>query len=656
MTHDLSARLRGGLTAALLITAVMPGFAQDGVSSDPKRGRFEATLRGRSYSSVSTKEGDNVMALAGHTAAVRDVAFFPGGKSLLSAGDDGVVWRWQDFGIGMSWIPTSMPIQQSGAVNAIAVSPDGSRFATGGDGGTIHVWTKEGAPLPLGVNDTQSGELRGHAGAIQALAISEDGLVMVSADTAGEVWFWDTSSWEGARLAKMAGAVSSLALTPDGRLLAAVDAKGNLRFWDLGAGEETRLLPDHPKPATAVAFSPDGRLLAYAQEKTGIILFDMRMKKTTTWRNDPFREARMSRLQFSPNSRLLATVGERAQARLWDVETGVERAILLGHTGPLSSVAFSPNGHKLASAGLDNIVRIYELKTAVTGVLVADRPAPTRSPMPAAPTDDVDSPPPAKTPLDPDSYAVVIGIEGYSRETIPPVEFAARDAQTVHDYLVRAMGFDPQNIILLKGERARKADFDKYIGTWLRNRVTAKSRVLLYYAGHGAPNAETGKPYLVPYDGDPAYIDDTGYPLSRLYANLARLPAHDVRVVLDACFSGQGGRSLIAQGARPLVNVVEETGQVGRNTVVIAATGGKQISTSYPDGQHGLLTHFLLKGLRGMADINQNGRVETAELFRYLEPLVQREALKRNVRQSPTLTPRLEMLGEKATRVWVQLK
>lgn len=275
---------------------------------------------------------------------------------------------------------------------------------------------------------------------------------------------------------------------------------------------------------------------------------------------------------------------------------------------------------------------------------------------PVAPeSEDVDAPPKTQAPYDPESFAVVIGIERY--RDVPAVDFAAKDAQAVHGYLTRAMGFDPKNVILLQNERASGKDFDKYLGTWLKNRVTDKSRVFIYYAGHGAPNPSTGEGYLLPYEGDPAYTEDTAYPLKRLYDNLARLPARDVTVALDACFSGSGGRSVMAKWARPLVTTANILPPAGRNTVVLSATSADQISASSPEREHGLLTYHLLKGLRGGADSDQDGAVTTAELFGYVRPVVEREARLQNVDQSPTLTPALDSLQpDKAARVWIKIR
>lgn len=275
-------------------------------------------------------------------------------------------------------------------------------------------------------------------------------------------------------------------------------------------------------------------------------------------------------------------------------------------------------------------------------------------PRPADPdAEDIDAPPTASTPRDPEAYAVVIGIEKY--RDVPPVDFAARDAQAMHGYLTRSMGFDPKNVVLLQNERATGKDFDKYLGTWLKNRVTVKSRVFVFYAGHGAPNPKTGEGYLIPFEGDPNYTEDTAYPIKRLYDSLARLPSQDVTVALDACFSGAGGRSVLAKGARPLVNVAK-TVSTGGNTMVLSAASSDQISASYQEGRHGLLTYFLLKGLRGGADSDKDGRVTTSELFGYVRPAVEREARLQNIEQTPTLSPAPEVLGARGGRVWIMTR
>jgi uncharacterized caspase-like protein len=163
--------------------------------------------------------------------------------------------------------------------------------------------------------------------------------------------------------------------------------------------------------------------------------------------------------------------------------------------------------------------------------------------------------------------------------------------------------------------------------------------LFIYYAGHGAPDPATGEAYLVPYDADANYLFTTGYPLKGLYEKLGALPASEVVVMLDACFSGAGGRSVLAKGARPLVVVKDRMG-MAPNMAVLMATQGTQISTSSPEKAHGLLTYYFLKALR-------EGKKDMAEIYRAIKPQVEDEAKRLNASQSPSLSPDPTMLAGK---------
>jgi uncharacterized caspase-like protein len=218
--------------------------------------------------------------------------------------------------------------------------------------------------------------------------------------------------------------------------------------------------------------------------------------------------------------------------------------------------------------------------------------------------------------------------------------------------VLHAMGFDSKNVALLTNERASKTDIEKHLGSWLRNRATANSRVFVYYAGHGSPNPASGEGYLMPYEADPSYLEDTAYPISKLYSSLGKLPAKEITVVLDACFSGQGGRSLIAKGSRPLVQMKDA--QVTGRTVVLAAATGAQISAADTERRHGLLTGYLLEALHGGADADGDGKITGAEVYAFVRPKVERAAKLQNVEQTPTVSPSPEALS--GSRPWIVLK
>jgi uncharacterized caspase-like protein len=193
-------------------------------------------------------------------------------------------------------------------------------------------------------------------------------------------------------------------------------------------------------------------------------------------------------------------------------------------------------------------------------------------------------------------------------------------------------------VVLLTDDKALQSDMSKYFEKWLHNNVEPGSTVFVYYSGHGSPNPKTADAYLVPYDGDPSFIAETGYSLKRMYDTLGKLPAKEIIVALDSCFSGAGGRSVIAKGARPLVMNLQDNIVLSKNMSVLSASSGDQISSTYDEKGHGLFTYFLLKGIKNEDVVKPDGSIKMEDLFGYLKPQVERIARKQyNNEQTPQL-------------------
>lgn len=231
------------------------------------------------------------------------------------------------------------------------------------------------------------------------------------------------------------------------------------------------------------------------------------------------------------------------------------------------------------------------------------------------------------------NIAVIIGIEKY--QNVPLSEYSESDAGLVKDYL-KALGYQERNIEYLTNEKASYSAIKKIIETWLPNRVKKDSKVFVYYSGHGAPDVASGDSYILPYDGDPNYLADTAYPLNRLYEKLAKLNTPEIYVLLDACFSGAGGRSVIAKGSRPLVFTKSEE-FTAHNLAIMSATQNSQISTSSPEKGHGIFTFYFLKAIK-------DGKSSMTDIYFYIRPLVEDEAKHLNIQQIPSLNPSPEKL------------
>lgn len=240
-----------------------------------------------------------------------------------------------------------------------------------------------------------------------------------------------------------------------------------------------------------------------------------------------------------------------------------------------------------------------------------------------------------RSPRHPNAFALVIGVEKYPGG-IPKAEFADRDAQAMVAHL-RALGVPLRHIKRLTDEMAT-GNRIKGALHWLKRNVRPGSTVYVYFSGHGAPG-QGGTAYLVPFDGDPSDLSDTGVSTSGFYKDLEKLPAKHIIVALDACFTGEGKRSIVGSGIRPLVTKIRE-GEVpssGKLVVLTAARSNQESGVMEAKG-HGLFTYYFLKGLNGGAE--HRGHVTVAGLYRYLKPKVESEANLDNRRQTPELEPR----------------
>lgn len=224
-----------------------------------------------------------------------------------------------------------------------------------------------------------------------------------------------------------------------------------------------------------------------------------------------------------------------------------------------------------------------------------------------------------------DDVAVVIANNNYEVDGVPAVDYAINDGDTFVKYLSKTLGYDENNIIYIKNATLTK--FNQVFGSdrdfkgKLYNYVNpGKSRVFVYYVGHGAPDVETGDAYFVPVDADPQYLKNGGYRLETFYENLAKLPAKKITVVLDACFSGGSQKGFLFSGISPAMLKTNSSLKVdsANNMIVFASGNNDQVSTWYTEKKHSLFTYYFLSGLNGKADTDKDDVLTVAEMRNYL--------------------------------------
>jgi len=108
-----------------------------------------------------------------------------------------------------------------------------------------------------------------------------------------------------------------------------------------------------------MAFSPDGSRFAIARGRLVVVYDVARRRPLASWKN-PTPKYVLS-LAFSPDGRTLITVSNDTVARLWDVETGCEKAALAWGAGQLKAVAFAPDGMRAAASGKKGTIVVWDI-------------------------------------------------------------------------------------------------------------------------------------------------------------------------------------------------------------------------------------------------------------------------------------------------------
>jgi len=235
-----------------------------------------------------------------------------------------------------------------------------------------------------------------------------------------------------------------------------------------------------------------------------------------------------------------------------------------------------------------------------------------------------------------DAVAIIIGIENYRR--VAKADFANADAKEFYTYASRALGIKPENIKLLVDDGADLSDVLDAFQNWLPLKVNkGKTDVYVFYSGHGYPSQDGKGLYFLPFNVDSKILDRTSVKQIEVVAALQRAQAKSVTMFIDACYSGQtrNGDVLVA-GIKPVFIKADDKAYPPEFTV-ITASAADQFSSASPDLKHGIFSFYLMKALEGDADENNDGRLTSGELQRYLSEMVGRQAMGLNRSQNTQL-------------------
>jgi WD40 repeat protein len=301
-----------------------------------------------------------VNVLTNNTAFVTCLAFDATGKKLASGGNDSHVRVWS--------FPDCARFDDltghQGVISGLAFSPDGVRLASGGSDYTVRLWNLATRAPSL---------LHGHRGAVKSVLFSRDGNQLYTGSADGTVKVWDVSSQESTNILRHSGYVADVAFAADGTLVAVADwGAQTAMLWQLPSQRGIGMVSEPSGYCSRVKFSPDGRLLATVG--TNVQIWGISPIKRM-W-NFPIAAGGDlgSSLAFHPLKPLLA-VGD-IELRFWDLQNG-QRMNLLPNapTNDVRIVVFSPNGKWIALGMENGRVSIWDIVTGRRSCLLHEHSA-----------------------------------------------------------------------------------------------------------------------------------------------------------------------------------------------------------------------------------------------------------------------------------------
>lgn len=215
----------------------------------------------------------------------------------------------------------------------------------------------------------------------------------------------------------------------------------------------------------------------------------------------------------------------------------------------------------------------------------------------------------------PISWAVVVGVSNYKH--LKPLHYTDDDAYRVMAFLQSPKGgaIEDEHLKILVDDGATRANIIQGLHEIVR-KIGAKDQLIFYFSGHGFEDAFAP----IDYDGN----------LYKLYhqevLNIVKnASAQNKLCIVDACFSGSMENPAILKSkvSTDIKNAYfQKFVEDEQQTSYIFSSQAEEASIEHRGLRQGVFSYFLLKGLKGEADANEDGKVTVQEISAYLETAV----------------------------------
>lgn len=331
------------LAALMALHARKLNDEHDGWTRDPNV--YSALLQTRNRLVPALAEAETFRQ---HRDAVRSVALSPGGDTVVTGSDDGLV---RTFDLARPRDPATLGSIGS-EVRALAISPGGSRLAIGRFDGSLTL-------RPHGAGSGETLALSSHQGAVLGLAFQHRGSLLASAGADGTVILWDsaTGTVREFLLSQASQRVHGVAFSPDDRYVAAATGSG-LYLWDLSEQPIPYQRIAEGRDLLSVVFAADSRQVFLGSDTGEILRFRLRGLQVEPIDRLAGHESGVTGLARADG--LLVSASRDGTVRLWPLDRdAVEPTELPDQASWIWTVAVTPDGERVLSGNAAGELRIF---------------------------------------------------------------------------------------------------------------------------------------------------------------------------------------------------------------------------------------------------------------------------------------------------------
>ena len=156
--------------------------------------------------------------------------------------------------------------------------------------------------------------------------------------------------------------------------------------------------------------------------------------------------------------------------------------------------------------------------------------------------------------------------------------------------------------------------------------------IWVFFSGHG--QVEDGEAFLVPRDARLGTLAETAIPLEWIKEEIKKSRARFKLLTLDACHAGAqlGKEQSKGMDDEFAKGVFDNAGGLA----ILSSCKRNELSWEMTGEDHSVFSYYLLEGLDGRADTDNDGLIGATELNKFVFSEVQRWAIRSNKQQTPT--------------------